>query len=172
MKKKDILIVVGVVAINVGIVLHLWQGRGYLAIDTAGAELQLQGRLFGKVTVRSDSEPKEVPVRAYHPTRLRLDRELKGDRWQLESRGPWGDLAKIRVRTGKTTTLKVGSPLRIEPDVWVSRSQVFIALAIYGQAGERYSNVIHKNGQRLKAPGIRIIDENGDVIAKGRFGYG
>lgn len=47
MKKRDILLVIGILAIGGAIVLHFWQGRGYLAVYAPGVELQLQSRLLG-----------------------------------------------------------------------------------------------------------------------------
>ncbi len=175
MKKKGILIVVGVVAavaIGVGVAQHFWPGQGYLVVDTPGAELALHRRFSLDVGVRSDSRPRKIAARAYRPRSLHLTRTVDGDTWLLVARGPWGDMTTIKVKNDSTTTVKPGPPLQVKPKIRQGRGQVSVDLAIYGQAGERYDNVIHKNGRRLGPPLIKIIDQDGTVLAQDDFEYG
>lgn len=172
MKKRGILISVGIIAVALGAVLFLWQSKGYIALETPGAELYLRTGLFTRATVRTGSGPREVPARVYAPSRLRLTRTKDGDTWQLESRGPWGELARIKVESGRTTTVKFGPPLLIRPEVRLGGGQVSVDLSIIGQAGETYRNVITKNNRMVSEPEVKIIDPSGTVLASGRFKYG
>jgi hypothetical protein len=95
-----------------------------------------------------------------------------GDRWQMVSRGPWGELETIRVEPGISTELKVGPPLTVKTNVATKDEVVSVGLSIFGQAGERYNPGVQKNGQRQPAPELKIVDEAGKVLATGNFAYG
>ena len=93
--------------------------------------------------------------------------------WRLASFGPWGELAKIKVKNNETTVLKPGPPFLIKPDVHQGGSQVSIGLSIIGQAGEHYgAGAIMKNGRMLAAPKVKIVDKAGNTLASGNFEYG
>jgi hypothetical protein len=94
------------------------------------------------------------------------------DTWQLESRGPWGELSTIRVKSNETTVLKLGPPFQIKPKVLFTGTKVEIDFAIIGQAGEHYRNLITQNNKRAPAPGVKIMAEDGSVLATGKFAYG
>ena len=38
--------------------------------------------------------------------------------------------------------------------------------------GERYTNIVLKNDQRMPAPGVRVLDREGNILASGSFSYG
>jgi hypothetical protein len=103
---------------------------------------------------------------------MKLSMQQGGDKWQLESRGPWGDLSTIRVKNNDTTILKLGPPFQIKTKALFTGSKVEIDFYIFGKAGEHYSNVITQNNKRASAPGVKIIDEDGNVLASGKFEYG
>jgi hypothetical protein len=94
------------------------------------------------------------------------------DTWRLESRGPWGDLSTIRVKNNETKVLKLGPPFQIQTKVHRRVKVVSIDFAIIGRAGERYRNSIMLNNKRAPAPKVKIINENGGVLASGKFEYG
>ena len=49
---------------------------------------------------------------------------------------------------------------------------VEIQFDIVGQAGEHYERFVRKNKGYIVGASVRIIDEGGDVLEKGRFQYG
>ncbi len=92
--------------------------------------------------------------------------------WQIDSRGPWGELSTIKVTNNNTTVLKLGPPFLIKPNVRKSGSNVSIDFAVIGNAGEHYGNSIMQNNRRVPAPKLEIVDEAGNVLASGNFAYG
>lgn len=172
MKKKSLLIALVIIVADAAAVLYFWQGKGHLALTSPGAELQLRGLFSSTVVIRSDSGPQKVAARVYRPSQLTLTGGRDGDTWQLQSQGPWNGLGKITVLPGKTTTVTLGAPLVIKPRASAGSQRGFVDFGLYGQAGEKYSNVITRNGRRITAPAVRILDEQGNVLASGQFGYG
>jgi len=173
--KKVILISVIVVAATACLVFLYVSTRpkGYISIDVAGAEMQLAGGRFSGVEVRSSKGPARVTVGTYSPQNLAIQMKQDGDTWGIESSGPWGTLAQVKVQKDQTTALKLGPPLLVKPEVRRgSPQQVSVGLTIFGQAGEKYRNVITKNGEPISPPKVKIVDEAGTVIASGRFEYG
>jgi hypothetical protein len=172
MKRRDILISL---AIIVGLLLacyFLFQQTGHVVIETPGAELRLQRAFFSQATFEASEDPVKLPARAYTPQSLTLTRQVGDDTWKLTSSGPWGNLAKIKVTPGKTTSLALGPPLRITPRVGVIGRKVSVGLRILGRSGERYSNIVLKNDKRVPAPRVKIVDREGNVLASGSFSYG
>lgn len=150
----------------------VFRQEGRLEIATGGVELRLGRASFGETTLRSSEGPVSLPARAYTPRGLMVRAHAADDTWQLTSGGPWGDLARIKVTPGTTTSLAVGPPLRIAPRVDVTRSRGYVELRILGRSGEKYSNVVLKNGRRMPAPRLKVLDRDGKVLASGRFAYG
>jgi hypothetical protein len=172
MKKKYLFISIIIAAC---LAFYFWpRQKGYIEIDTSGipATLRLHHGPFSRTTVFSSRRPSAVRVDLYSPKWLQLRGRQDGDTWQIDGRGPWGRLERIEVRKDETIVLKLGPPLLIKTNVTNRGSQVLIAFTIIGQAGERYSNVITKNGRRVSTPELKIIDEGGKVLAAGRFQYG
>lgn len=174
MKKRDIWISVAIIASAVLLLYFYSQETGQIKIDAASAvaTLQLRTVWFGKATISSRAEPTKVSARAHRPEWLKMSMQQGGDTWQIESRGPWGDLSTIRVKNNDTTVLKLGPPFLIKPKVRKSGSRVSIDFAIIGQASEHYRNSIMRNNRRVPAPKLKIVDEAGNVLASGKFEYG
>jgi len=172
MKKKYLFISIIIAAC---LAFYFWpRQKGYIEIDTSGipATLRLHHGPFSRTTVSSDKQPSAIRVDLYYPQLLQLRGGQDGDTWQIDSSGPWGRLENIRVNKNETTVLKLGPPLLVKTNVTNRNSLVLIAFSITGQAGERYGNVITKNGLRASTPELKIIDEAGKVLAAGRFQYG
>ena len=172
MKKKGIWISLGIViAVACLIAVYLYSlPKGYIKIDTPGAEIQLRGR-FGTKTISSKG-PVTVGAGLYRTQNLGIKMNQDSETWQIGSRGPWGKLEQIEVKENQTTALKLGPPFLIKPDVNRSGSQVSIGFAIVGQAGEQYQNAVTKNDERVSPPKAKIVDEAGTVLASGNFAYG
>jgi len=175
MKTKDILITVAIIVVALAAFYIYSQRKGYVSIDAGGAaaSLQLRSGWLTGAHIGSDSGPVLVPARPSRPERLRIIKKENGSGWQLETTGPWGNLARINVKNRLTTILRVGSPLLIKPTVQRSGSNVSIGLSIIGQAGEQYGvRQVTKDGTYLAAPDVKIVDESGKVLSAGKFAYG
>jgi len=174
MKKRDISISVAIIAGSIFLLYSYFRGTGRIEIRAGDADavLRLRAGSFGTATVRSSAGPAEVSARVHRPKSLRLSMQRDGGTWQFESTGPWGEMSTVRVNNGDTAVLELGPPFTIKPEVRGARPQVSIDLKIYGRAGERYSNVIMRNGRRIARPKLEIVDENGNVLTTGRFEYG
>ncbi|MHC4535834.1 MAG: hypothetical protein ACYS6K_17935 [Planctomycetota bacterium] len=174
MKKRDICITVAIIAIAVLLLFLSLQKKGRLQIDAGGAvlTLRLSNSWLGKTTINSGANLSIVSARLHRPQWLKLSMKQGSDTWQLESRGPWGDLSTIRVKSNDTTVLKLGPPFQIKPKVRNTGTKVSIDFAIIGQAGEHYRNLITQNNKRAPAPGVKIMAEDGSVLATGKFAYG
>lgn len=174
MKTRSILISVCVcVVVLLLLVTLLGRGeKGSISVEGNGATLRLSGGLFNSVTLRPGSEPREVSAREYVPKWLTLAVASGNDTWRLQCTGQWGKLAEINVEKNQTTVVKLGPPLLIKPETTVNSSAVSVGLGIFGQAGEKYRNVITVNGAAMSEPKVQIIDQDGNVLASGRFEYG
>jgi len=174
MKKRDIWISVAIIAAAF-LLLYLYsQGQGQIKIDAGGAvaTLQLRSSWLSKATIISGAEPATVSGRVQRPQRLSLSMKQGSDTWQIDSRGPWGGLSKIKVTNNKTTVLKLGPPFSIKSKARKSGSSVSIDFAIIGQVSEKYQNYARKNNRAVPAAKANIVDETGKVLASGKFAYG
>jgi hypothetical protein len=170
MKKKDIWISLTIIVASVSVIYFYTQRKGCIEIDagTANVSLELRNSLFGSKTIRSDAGPTEVRAIPHRPKILRITGMQDGPAFQLESYGPWGKLSKINVENNKTTVLKLGPPFIIKPAVHRAGPQVrTIDFTIIGQAGEQY-----RVNRSAPVPRIKIIDENGNTLASGKFRFG
>ena len=172
MKKRDIWISVAIIAAACLAFCFYSQQKGYIRIDGSGAELQLGSGLFSTTKITSGLQPVALRARGYRPKRLSIAMKENGNTWRIDSRGPWGDLSRVKVKNDETTVLKLGPPLLIKPKVHQSGSRASIDFSIIGQAGEHYGNSIMKNNRRVSAPKLKIVDETGEVLASGKFAYG
>ena len=174
MIKRDIWISVAIIAIAVLLLFLSLQKKGRLQIDAGGAvtTLRLRNSWLGKTTISSEAQTSKVSARLHRPQWLKLSMQQAGDTWRLESRGPWGELSTIRVKNNDTTVLKLGPPFQIKPKVLFTGTKVSIDFNIIGKAGEHYRNMIMQNNKRTPAPKVKIIDEDGSVLATGKFAYG
>ena len=174
MKKRDIWISVAIIATAVLAFYFYSQGKGQIKIDAGGAiaTLQLRSGWFGKAAISSGAEPATVSGRVHRPQRLSLSMKQDSSTWQIDSRGPWGDLSTIKVANNNATVLKLGPPFLIKPKVRKSGSNVSIDFAVIGQASEQYQNFARKNNRAVPAAKANIVDETGNVIASGKFEYG
>ena len=170
MKKKTVLIILIVVIGIVGFLLYP-RPVGYIKVDTPGASVCLKPGWWSQKLIRG-TEPAAIRAGTYRPKFIEICQEGNGDKWKIKSYGPWGDLAKIRVKKGETTLLKFGPRLTVKTDVNHHRQVVSISYSIIGQADEHYYLRIQKNGKQQPVPKLKIVDEAGNVLASGQFEYG
>jgi len=174
MKKKDLLISLAIIACSGLSVLYYTQRQGYVGIDAGGADaiLQLNSNWFSNTTINSGAEPAAISARIHRPQFLSLSMKQDGHTWKIESRGPWADLSKIKVRNDEATALRLGPPFLIKPKISKNGSLLYVDFAIIGQAGEQYENFITKNNQAVTGAKIKIVDEAGNALESGKFQYG
>jgi hypothetical protein len=172
MKKQSFLILEVIIAFALGSTLAVAESKSRVLFSTPGAELQLRYLLIKTMTLTSSAQPIEIPARTYAPRRLTLTVKKDDQTWQMTSQGPWGDIARIKVSSGATTPIRCGPPFKVVPKTSVSHGQVSVDFAILGQGGEQYSKTITKNGSRVSAPRVKILDEQGKVLTSGQFTYG
>lgn len=169
MKKKDKLISVAIIA-AAALTLWLYMHRtGCVEIDAGGADatLQLRSSLFGHATVSSNAGPTRVRAITYRPRYLKVLMKQGGRDCQLDSYGPWGKFSAIGVEDDKTTVLRFGPPFTVKPSVYRSGQNRVIEFSIVGRAGEQY-----QYSTNAPAPKVRIVDEQGNALASGTFGFG
>jgi hypothetical protein len=172
MKDKVTLLLLGLIAASLVGMCVVARKKGAVTVATPGAEVEFGSRLGGGVVVHSESGPMALSAGTYRPASLTLMAERDGEMWRALSQGPWGKLDRIRVAPGRTTTIELGPPLRIKPEVSVRGGQVWVALGLFGRAGEKYSNAILRDAHRIREPKVTIIDEAGTELASGRFQFG
>ena len=191
MKKVLAIIVILVVVPAIGAGFFFTKKAGKIKTDTEGVTLQLEGPWWSKVTVGPEVKAIEAKKGKYWPRRLyrELERKvatsklnMKTEKWQISSRGPWGKLGKVAVKEDETTELKFGGPLTVKPIVtipsrFVGRVTVTVGLKVVGEYGEEYgvrATMTDENGKRrsVKAPKVKIFDETGKELANGKFAFG
>ncbi|MHC4459810.1 MAG: hypothetical protein ACYS6W_06100 [Planctomycetota bacterium] len=172
MKRRDIWISIAIIIAAFLAFYFYSRQKGQIKIDTKGVDMQLRSGWFSKIRVTSGAEPVTVNARVYRPRSISIATKQNGETWRLNSSGPWGKLAKIRVNNNKTTALQLGPPFTIKPRVNQRGTFASVGFSIIGQAGEDYGTMVVKNGRRLPAPGVKVVDEAGKVLASGKFAYG
>lgn len=172
MKNRYVLLLFGLVVVLLALSYVRAQQEGYLVVATPGVVLQLKSSIGHRMTLQSGSGPRAVCARACKPTSLELRWQQGDETWQMSSRGPWGQLSRIKIDRGRTTAIELGPPLLVKPEVEIHGRQVSVSPGIFGRSGEKYTNLICKNDRRVKAPEVRIIDEAGTVLSSGPAGYG
>lgn len=174
MKKKDIWISLAIIACAGLTLLYYTQRKGYVGINAGGADavLQFNSSWLVHTTITSGTESAAIRARIHRPQFLSLSMKQNGHTWQIESRGPWGDLSIIKVQNNEATALRLGPPFLIKPEINKNGSILSIDFAIIGQAGEQYENFITKNNRAVTGAKIKIVDETGNVLESGKFKYG
>ena len=174
MKKKDILISLAIIAVSGLTLLYYFQRKGFIGIDagSANALLHVSSSWLTSELIASGGEPAAIGARIYRPQLLSLSMGQDGHTWRIESRGPWGNLSKIKVRNNEATALRLGPPFLIKPEVNKNGLFISIGYAIIGQAGEQYQNFITKDNRAVTGAKIKIVDEKGNVLESGSFKYG
>ena len=117
MKKKDIWVSLVIIAAAGLTLLFYLQRKGYVGIDAGGANavLQLRNNWLGHESITSGDEPAVVSARIYRPQFLSLSIGQGGHTWKIDSRGPWGNLARIKVRNNEARAIRLGPPFLIKP---------------------------------------------------------
>ncbi len=172
MKKNILIILAVVIAALVGMLVYNSTQTGFIKIDASNTTVTLKGPWSSIVRVGPDREPVKARAGFYRPRRTEIAKQSNGDKWQIFSYGPWQKLGKIEVTKDQTTTIKLGEPLLMKANVKPTGNKVSIGFSIVGQAGEKYSSRIKKNNRDTAAPKLKIVDQEGNILASGKFEYG
>ncbi|NIP23530.1 MAG: hypothetical protein GWN67_05290 [Phycisphaerae bacterium] len=174
--KQKIAIAGFIIVVAVVVVLQIIQPKqtGYIKIDTPGikTKMSLRRGWWSQQQVSSDAESVELPVRKYRPRRISLAAQKGGNEWVISGLGPWGELAKIKVKKDQTTVLKPGPPFLIKSNVRRRGQTLSISPLVIGQAGEHYDVRVRTRRGSLPAPGLKIVDESGKVLVSDKFRFG
>ena len=174
--KQKIVIAGIIIVVAVVVVLQVLQSNqtGYIKIDTPGikTKMSLRRGWWSQQQVSSDVESVELPARKYSPRRISLAAQKGGNEWVISSLGPWGELAKIKVKKDQTTVLKPGPPFNVKTNIRRSGRSLSISPLVIGQAGEHYSVRVRTSRGSLPPPGIKIVDESGKVLVSDKFRFG
>jgi hypothetical protein len=172
MKKNILIILAVVITALVGMLVYNSTQAGFIKIDASNTTVTLKGPWGSIVRVGPDREPVKARAGLYRPRRAEIAKQNNGDKWQISSYSPWQKLGKIEVIKDQTTTIKPGEPLLVKANVSPTSNRISIGFSIVGQAGELYSPQVKKNNREVPVPKLKIVDQDGNILASGKFEYG
>jgi hypothetical protein len=147
--------------------------KGYIKIDTVGAEMTLRSGWFRTTTITAKQGAVEVPSGTYRPVRAKITADRGDLWWSVQGYGSWGNLSSVKVIKGLTTIVKLGPPFTLRNDVYRSGRTVSIGLSMVGREGEYWrAQLLTNNASDNQKPRLKIVDESGNVLASGSFEYG
>jgi hypothetical protein len=173
--KRTFLILVVILVAFLGFVLF---GRthktGFVKLDEPGVTLNLKptGFLRRTVSIGPSTEQIKITTGAFFPTYGYIKKSTNGDTWRVDFTSPQNSRSLINITENQTTNLKFGPPLTVRTNVNRNGRNASIGFSIIGRAGEIYFPKVSKNGKSLGAPGVKIVDESGNILASGKFEYG
>jgi hypothetical protein len=168
MSKKLALIFLGIAIVVCGVIVFLQsRDEGYIKLEGKGVYVQLGGAWRRRVSISSDSEAVQAFAGIYRPRSIKITAQKDGQTYTISSNGPWGELSRVEIRKDETTVIKCGPPLKAKVDVRRSGREVSLGLSIIGCAGEEYGP--RSLGQ---VPGVKIVDEAGNLLSEGKFAFG
>ncbi len=145
------------------------QNRNTLAAVGIIAAGLLAFVLVYKIAVQTPAAPAPQGVRSVAPSQqpeTLQKTDESGNTWVLT-------LTSRQPLSGAADDAQAGPLITVKADVQRrTANEAAIGLVLAGAGGERYRPVVTKNGVRLPAPGLKIVDEQGEVLAEGKFQYG
>ena len=151
------------------------EGSGKVKLMTSGAEVTLQADGFqsAKSVHLTGSRPEQdVEAGNYRINKVVLKRDSDNSTWMMEARSRTGAGKNVEVNPAQTSELEIGPPLTVKTNVRQKGSTVQVGLGITGIAGEAYLPYVKKDGKRLPAPKVNIVDEKGEILTSSKFEYG
>lgn len=168
MSKKLALIFLVIAIVVCGAIVFLQsRGKGYIRLEGKGVRLELSGAWGRGVSVASDNEEVEAFAGIYLPRSIQITAQKDGQSYTISSKGPWGELSRVEIKKDETTVIKCGPPLKAKADVRRSGREVSLGLSVTGCAGEGYSL-----RSLRQVPGVKIVDEAGNLLSEGKFAFG
>jgi len=150
-------------------------GSGKVKLMTSGAEVTLQANGFQSskiVYLFGSGSEQDVEAGNYRINKVVLRRDSDNSIWTMEARNRTGAGKNVEVKPAQTTELEIGPPLTVQTDVRQRDGTVQVGLGITGIAGESYLPYAKKDGRRLPAPKVNIVDEKGAILTSSKFEYG
>ena len=173
MKKIVILICfIAIIALPAYIGYRLSNSFGSILVTTPGVTMPVKGGFFSGSKVVSSGEEVQLRVGTYRPERIDIKKKYNGAEWQVMSRGPWGELGKMKIHSESTTNIELGEPLTVKANFNRNGKIVDFGVSVIGKSGERYMPVVLKNGKTTEAPSVTIVNEEKNMIVNGKFRYG
>jgi len=116
----------------------------------------------------------EMAVGDYVIQRITIQKtDERGVEWKLNCYGGTGGVNGFSVRSGATSSLNLGEPLRAKTEVRrQGQEELVVDLYLIGKAGERYEPGGLKDGKAfVHRQRFKILDESGKAVRGGAFEY-
>jgi len=145
---------------------------GYVTSDYDQFSAQLVGD-DGRFTLTGGTEKVGIPVGEYRLSACTFAaKDDNGATWQIAGKGDTSRTT-LRIASGETTALPFGPPLTVSLSASKQGGSFSLGLNITGQGGETYSvSEFKQSGRRPAPPRFEVRNDQGEVIARGRFEYG
>jgi hypothetical protein len=145
---------------------------GYIASEQQGYSAELIGE-DGALKLNGGASRVKAPVGEYRFASCSFERkDEQGASWRIIGQGDWSQPV-IAVNPDENVSLAFGPPLTASLTVVKSGGSFQFGLEIKGQGGETYSaGNFERAKDRAQPPRLEIRDENGDVVARGKFEFG
>jgi mannose-6-phosphate isomerase-like protein (cupin superfamily) len=152
-------------------------GDGTIEVSGPGVTIEVSGP---RTVIVKSGDSVTAPAGTYKAKRIRVvgseNANGRAVPWTVDGKGSLGDLEKIKVRSGKTTTISAGPPFTVRAKTTVkgsgSQKVVDIQMELIGASGEQYNHEIHRGTTRVPPPQCRVVDRQGRVLAQGTLSYG
>ena len=148
------------------------QSYGYLQAEQESAAFEL---VNDERILHVMAGPGKVlaPSGTYSLASWRVVAKHSGETWHIGGGGDY-DEEPVEIRPGKTTVMAISLPvLRAGAVARNSGDFVLFRLTLTASDGRNFSSAtIHRNGKRVEAPQVKILDARGEIVAVGQFEYG
>ena len=145
---------------------------GYIASDQKDYSVELLGD-DGGLKLNGGASRIKAPAGEYRFAACSFEsKDDKGASWRIIGQGDWSQPV-IAVNPDENSSLKFGPPLTASLTVAKGGGSFQFGLEIKGQGGETYSaSNFERAKSRVQPPRLEIRDENGEVVARGKFEFG
>ncbi len=151
---------------------------GTLAVEAGGAAVEL--KLWSDAADRylSPDHQWQLPAGKYTATYLALEQRdasgyLRSLSVNTSSATTLGPFSFFEIKPGETTSVKIGPPFAIRTDVQrAGPGNITISAVLVGCAGEEYELSWRRHLRASSGPAFKIVDEQGMMLAEGKFEYG
>lgn len=173
MKKEAwILIAVLVVITFLPAVYVFTRPKGFIRIETNGVEMRLSGGLFNSRIITSEQGAVPISEGTYRPVWATITKRYGNKYAIIRGGGSWGRLRGIKVKGSETNVIKLGPPFDIKTNINKRGRNVSIGLEMLGIQGESWRPLSFSSAGRTTNPRLKIINEDGNILASGKFEYG
>ena len=145
---------------------------GYVTSEYEQFSAQLVGK-NGRFTLTGGTDKVEVPVGEYRLSSCMFAaKDDNGALWQIAGKGETSR-AVLTVNSGETVAVPFGPPLTVSIAASKQGGSYSLGINITGRGGETYEvSEFRQSGRRPAPPRFEVRNEDGEVVARGRFEYG